>query len=230
MHAAALHWLVTDSLVDFATDLAAAFEAANPGAKVTITGGSDAALLTQLAAGAACDVVALGDSSSMSRAAAAGQLAVGPGHALELSRSRLALAVTTGNPKQLADLGGLQAPGVRYALGKRTSSVGRYGRWVLSRTGKPASPSAEADTGAGLVDLVRSGKVDAAIIFASSTPGRADGVTLVDLPEADNYPVLYSIAVTRLSREAAAAVALQGMALGTVGKALLRRHGLLPPP
>lgn len=205
--------------------LARRYEADHPGAKVALHAAGGAALFARMNAGERADVVAIGDSSLMSKFAAGAMLA--PHTATELARNRIAIAVASGNGQRVQSLADLARPGLRVALGRRSSSIGRHGRWVLSRQQPAVEPTVEADSADELVALVAAGTADAAIVYATSGRGAA-GVELVAVPEAANTPVLYSIAAGREAPEPRGAAAFLALALGPVGQALLQAEGFLP--
>lgn len=205
--------------------LARRYEADHPGAKVELHAAGGAALFARMNAGERADVVAIGDSSLMSKFAAGAMLA--PHTATELARNRIGIAVTRGNDQRVQSLADLARPGLRVALGRRSSSIGRHGRWVLSRQQPGVEPAVEADSADELVALVAAGTADAAIVYATSGRGVA-GVELVAVPEAANTPVLYSIAAGREAPEPRGAAAFLALALGPVGQALLQADGFLP--
>jgi molybdate transport system substrate-binding protein len=218
--------LATASLARPFAAIAARYEREHAGSKVTLRCEGGAALLAAVNAGEPCDVLAIGDSSLMSRFAAAAHLA--PGSPTELARSRLAIAVAKGNPKHVLGLADFGRTDVRVALGERSSSIGRHSRWVLSRTSLDPQPTCMAPTADGVLQLVAAGEADAGLVYATSFAGAADTVARVDLADGDNTPVLYSISTARMAREPRGAVAFRALALGPAGQQLLRDAGFLP--
>ena len=206
--------------------LARRYEQQAPGAKVELLCAGGAELLQKRTAGGACDVLAIGDSSLMSRFASAAFLEVGSPS--ELARNRIAVAVAAGNPKQVEGLRDLARPGLRLAFGKRSSSIGRYTRWALSRAAVEAKPAVEFDTADAVLAAVRAGEADAGIVYVTTFAEQATGVERIDVPEADNQPVLYSISMDREARERAGAAAFRELALSPVGQGILHDCGFLP--
>lgn len=206
--------------------LAKRYEQDHPGAVVELRTEGGAQLLAAMHAGAVCDVLAIGDSSLMARFSSAGYTA--DGSLAELARNRVAIAVAAGNPKQITGLADLARADVRLALGARSSSIGRHGRWVLSAAKVTAQPVAEANTADAVLAKVSAGEADAAIVYTTSFVVAGDGVQRVDVPEEQNTPVLYSISATREAREPLGAAAFRALALGPVGQQVLREAGFLP--
>lgn len=205
--------------------MAARYEQDTPGAKVELFCAGGAELLAKRTAGGPCDVLVIGDSSQMARFAAAVHLAVGS--ATELARNRIAIAVPTGNPKRVSSLADLARPDLRVAFGKRTSSIGRYTSWALSRIPVNAQRAVEADTADGVLAAVREGRADAGVVYVTTFRDAAD-VERVEVPESQNQPVLYSIAVDREAREPRDAQAFRALALSPAGQAILHECGFLP--
>jgi len=218
--------LATASLSRAFTAMAARYEQEHPGAKVTLRCDGGAALLAAMNAGERCDVIAIGDSSQMSRFAAGAHLA--PGSPTELARNRVAIAVAKGNPKNVRSLADLARADVRLALGARSSSIGRHARWVLSRLSLDPAPACEAATADGVLAKVAAGDADAGIVYTTSFAGGENAVGRIDVPDAQNTPVLLSISAAREAKEPRGAAAFRALALGPTGQQILRDAGFLP--
>lgn len=213
-------------------ELARRYERDHPGAKVELRCDGGAQLLAAMDAGEPCDVIAIGDSSQMSKFAAAAHL--GGGSATELARNRIAIAVADGNPKGIRSVTDLARADIKVALGARSSSIGRHARWVLSRQQLDVKPHVEAATAAGVLRHVVDGNADAGIVYVTSfadgvaTGIAADAVQRIELPPEQNTPVLYSIAAARLAPEPRGAAAFRALCLGATGQQILREAGFLP--
>lgn len=205
--------------------LARRYEQEASGSKVELFCAGGAELLRKRGAAGPCDVIAIGDSSLMSRFAAAAYLA--SSSPAELARNRIAIAVARGNPLGIRDFSGLAGAGVRVALGARSSSIGRYSRWALSNLSIDVKPVLEAETADAVLAAVQSEKADAGIVYLTTFADR-EGVERIDVPEASNQPVLYSISVDREAREPAGAAAFRHLALSPVGQGIFRECGFLP--
>lgn len=202
------------------------YEQEHSGASVTLHFDGGTQLLAAMNAGERCDVIAVGDSSVMARITSAGHTAVGS--PAELARNRIAIAVASGNPKQVQGLADLGRNDLRLALGARTSSIGRHSRWVLSRLELAPNPAVEAATAEAVLAKVASGEADAGIVYATSFAGTGSGVQRIDVPSEQNTPALYSISAAREPTEPRAAAAFRALALGPVGQELLGDAGFLP--
>lgn len=206
--------------------LARRYEADHPGARVVLRFEGGHQLLTAMHGGATADVLAIGDSSLMARFTSAAFAAVGS--PTELARSRLAIAVAAGNPKQVQGLADLARGDLRVALGTRMSSIGRQSLWVLSRQKLVVEPVLEAHTAADVLAKVADGTADAGIVYVTSFNGAPDRVQHIDIPEEQNTAVLYSITATHEAREPRGAAAFRALAIGSTGQQLLREAGFLP--
>lgn len=214
------------------TELARRYEREHPGATVELRCDGGAQLLAAMDAGDRCDVIAIGDSSQMSKFAAAAHL--GSASAAELARNRIAIVVGNGNPKEIRTLADLARTDVKVALGNRSSSIGRHARWVLSRQQIDVKPQVEATTASGVLQQVANGTADAGIVYVTSfADGTAAGIATnavqrVDLPAECNTPVLYSIATARQAPEPRGAAAFRALCLGPAGQQVLHDAGFLP--
>jgi molybdate transport system substrate-binding protein len=205
--------------------LAQRYEADHPGAKITLRTDGGAELLKALNEGQRCDLLAIGDSSLMSRFAAATHLATGS--PAELARNRIALAVAPGNPKAVRGLADLAREDLRVALGAASSSIGRHARWALSKLAVEVRPAREAAHADAVLGLVAAGEVDVGVVYATSFAAGSAAERL-EIPEEQNTPVLYSISVARKAAEPRGAAALRALALSDAGQALIREAGFLP--
>jgi molybdate transport system substrate-binding protein len=205
--------------------LARRYEQEHAGAKVELRCEGGAQLLAAMYGGAMCDVVAIGDSSLMSRFAGAAFLA--PGSPAELARNRIAIAVAAGNPRAVRDLDDLARPDLRVALGSRSASIGRHARWVLSHRPGQVTPSLELPTADDVLARVAAGGADAGIVYVTTFPAGDPRVERIAVPEPQNTPVLYSISATREAKEPRGAAAFRALALGPVGQQILADQGFL---
>lgn len=203
--------------------LARRYEEHAPGSQVRLVCAGGAELLAKRNANEPCDVIAIGDSSLMSRFAAATYLA--PGTVAELARNRLTIVVANGNPKNVQALADLARADVRLALGKRSSSIGRWARWALTHGSIEPKPAVEFDTADAVADAVRKGAADAGIVYATTVAAGDSTIGRVEIPESANQPVLYSIAVDSGAKEARGAAAFRALALSADGQAVFKSCG-----
>jgi molybdate transport system substrate-binding protein len=98
----------------------------------------------------------------------------------------------------------------------------------LSRAHVDPKPAIELDTADAVLAAVRAGDADAGVVYTTTFAADTAGVDRVDVPEADNQPVLYSISVDRLAHEPAGAGAFRALLLSPVGQGILHDCGFLP--
>jgi len=206
--------------------LAKRYEERSPGATVNVFCAGGAELLAKRNTNERCDVIAIGDASLMSRFAASAYLATGT--VAELARNRLAIAVPAGNPKQVQSLADFARPDLRIAMGKRSSSIGRWSRWALTHANVEPKPAVECDTADAVATAVQDGKADAGIVYVTTFAGDRAQLARVDVPGAANQPVLYSIAVDSAATEPRGAAAFRAFALSADGQAVFRNCGFRP--
>ena len=221
------------SLTEAFTDLAEAFEAANPGVTVRLAFAGSAALRTQALEGAPADVFASASPDEVEALAAAGLVA----EERALLRNTLVVAAAEGaaGVGAFADLG---EPGVRLVLAAGEVPAGRYARrsLALAEADGAYGPdfaaralanvrSNEANVRAALAK-VELGEADAAIVYASDLAGGApEGVRAVAIPARFQVAAEYRIA---LLSESAAARAFLAFATSPEGAATFARHGFEP--
>lgn len=206
-----------------AASLAEAFTAATaslPQVRPTYSFGGSQQLVTQLLQGAAADVVATADASSMERLVDAGL--VDP--PVTFARTTLVIAVQPGNPRGITGLADLGRAGFTVVLADPSVPAGRYARQVLEGASVRVNPrSLELDVKAALAK-VTAGEADAALVYATdvrSSAGRAEAVTFPEAAE-PAAAVTYRIAVVRATRQRPAAEAFAAAATtGPVRDALL---------
>ncbi len=205
--------------------IAARYEQDHAGAKITLHFDGGTQLLNAMNTGKKCDVIAVGDSSVMARIVSAGHTAVGS--PAELARSRVAIVVAKGNPKQVKGLADFGRADLRVALGASSSSIGRHSRWALSHLKITPTPAVQATTADGVLAKIAAAEADAGIVYVTSFAGASEAVERIDVPEAENTPALYSISTAREPQEPRGAEAFRALALGPTGQQLLHDAGFL---
>ncbi len=215
-------------------ELARAFEASRPPARVAITYGASGVLLAQVRAGAPFDLFLSADRDYPEQAVRAG-LARAEDEAV-YATGRLALWVPSGSPLD-DERRGIAALAGASRIAIANPAVAPYGR------------AAEAALrGAGLLDAVRdrlvlgesvaqaaqfacTGAVDAALLplAVARLPRLAGAGRAVPVPEALAPPLAHAGVILRGARDPALARAFLDYARGEAGRAVLGRHGFGPP-
>jgi len=219
------------SLTNAFKEIGAAFEAANPDARVLLNFGASGALLQQIARGAPADVFASADLETMQQAEQ--QQLVRPGARVNFAGNALVVVVpqdATAVPRTLADLA---APGVKkVAIGIPASvPVGRYTKAVLEKAQLWPAIEAKmigAQTVRQALDYVARGEVDAGFVYATDAALMPDKVKVAFVVPTDT-PVVYPIAPVAASANPAAAQRFVAFVISPVGQAVLAKHGFGRP-
>jgi molybdate transport system substrate-binding protein len=220
--------LAAASLTDSFKELGTAFEAANPGAKVTFSFAASSALATQINQGAPADVFASADTANMEKVTGSG----GAGTAsvpVTFARNKLQIIVGKGNPKGITGLADLAKPGVVYVTAAPAVPIGKYAQQALDKAKVTVTPkSLEADVKA-VVTKVTLGEADAGIVYATDVRAAGDKAQGVAIPDEHNVIASYPIAVVKGTKNGAAADAFVGHVMSSAGQAVLTEYGFSKP-
>ena len=214
-----------------------AYEAAVPGAVLTISTDSSAALETQIEQGAPADVFLSADTAQPQKLIDAGLAA---GDAVVFARNRLTVIVPAADPGRVASPADLARPGLKIVAAGDEVPISRYASQLVADLAKePGYPPgftaayaanvvSKEDNVRAVVAKVELGEGDAAIVYQTDAAASVN-VRTIDLPADANVPASYAgVVVTRASRADAAAAFLAWLA-GPDGQAILATFGFLPP-
>ena len=220
--------LAAASLTDSFKEIGTAFEAANPGAKVTFSFAASSSLVTQINQGAPADVFASADTANMDKLTAAS----GAGTAappVTFATNKLQLIVNKGNPKNIEGVADLAKAGVIYVTAAPEVPIGAYAKQVLDKAKVTVTPkSLEADV-KSVVNKVTLGEADAGIVYATDVKAAGDKATGVSIPDDLNVVASYPIAATKVAKNASAAAAFVSFVAGAPGQAILSKYGFTKP-
>ncbi|WP_051836205.1 molybdate ABC transporter substrate-binding protein [Streptomyces sp. NRRL WC-3742] len=178
------------SLKETFTDLGKKFEAANPGAKVVFNFGGSSTLATSINSGAPADVFAAASPATMKTVTDAGGVS---GRPTTFVRNTLTIAVPKGNPKHVAGLRDLTAPGVKVALCAKEVPCGAAALTALKAADLQLTPVTLEQDVKGALTKVELGEVDASLVYRTDVHADAAKIDGVDFPEAakavNDYPV-----------------------------------------
>lgn len=219
------------SLGNAFTELKPAFEAAHPGASVSLNLGASGALLQQIAKGAPADVFASADQESMDAAQRRGLLAAGK--RMNFASNSLVLIVPSGGKCQPANLQQLlQSACGRIAIGVPGSvPAGRYAMAALDGAGLRSAIERRmiaAQNVRQALDYVARGEVDAGFVYATDAALLRDRVRVaftVPTPQR----ILYPAAPIAGSAQAALAQAFVDYLVSPGAQALLAKYGFGKP-
>lgn len=206
-------------------ELATGFEAGRPDLDVQLAPASSATLAQQIAEGAPAGVFA---------SAAAGPMGRTGGRAVDprvFATDDLVIAVPAGNPAAVAATADLARRELRLGLCAVGVPCGDYARQVLADAGVEASVDTDEPDAASLLAKVRSGDLDAAILYRSQVAAVAPMVEAVEVDPPSAVLVEYLISPLRTpdaSPPSVDAVAFVEYVLGP-GATVLASAGLGAP-
>jgi molybdate transport system substrate-binding protein len=209
--------------------IAAGFEAANPGTKIRFTFGASNSLATQIKEGAPVDVFASAAPKWLDAVAS------DPGVVARavFARNRLVVIVPRDNPARITRFADIARAGVRLVIAAAGVPAGDYARQAFARAGLQGAlvrnvVSNEQDV-EGVVAKVVSGDADAGIVYATDVAAVvARAVTKFELPARANVIALYEIGVARGTHVSSLARAFMSYVTGP-GQAQLREAGFSSP-
>jgi molybdate transport system substrate-binding protein len=228
------------SLTDAFEELGALFQRGHPGITVRFNFAGSQQLAAQLEHGASADVFASADQRWMAEVQRQGLPA---GEPVIFAHNRLVVVLPAENPARIERLEDLARPGLKLVLAADAVPAGRYSREVLRKLSRRpgfasdyerralANVVSEEENVKGVVAKVQLGEADAGLVYRSDvTPGIARRLRVLDIPAAANIVASYPIVALAASGHPAAARAFVELARGPDARAILAKHGLMPPP
>ena len=213
------------SLTASFVDIAAAFEKANPGVKITLNFAGSSTLVTQIHNGAPADVFASADPANMDRLTNAKLV---EGTPLVFTRNRPMIVVPRGNPLRIVSLADLARPDVVVALGAVGVPVGDYARQILGRAGIQVKPKTLESSVSAIVTKAALREIDAGIVYVTDVAideYRVDGVAI---PEEQNIVATYPVAALTSSANKATAAGFVAFTQSSVAQAILAKYKFVP--
>jgi molybdate transport system substrate-binding protein len=227
------------SLNDAFKEIGAAFEAANPGAKLAFNFAGSQQLAQQIGQGAPVDVFASANASQMNAVIKSGLVVSGTQHTFV--RNRLVVIFPKDNPGKIEAIKDLASPGLKLVLADKAVPVGQYSLDVLAKASKlPAytdafSPTVLAnvvsyeDNVRAVLSKVALGEADAGIVYTSDIAlDSAEKVGKLDIPDELNVIAAYPIAPIKGSASAALAQKFVDYVLAPDGQQVLAKYGFIP--
>ena len=226
-HAAELTVSAAASLTNAFKEVAAAYEARHPGAKVLLNFGASGALLQQIAKGAPVDVFASADQETMDQAQQ--RQLVDASARRDFVRNTLVVIVPADAPSPPENLAELAQPRMaRIAIGMPASvPAGRYTKAALEKAHlwKSIEPRMiGAISVRQVLDYVARSEVDAGVVYATDAALMPRKVK-VAFPVPTETPVRYPIAPVVGSPLAPEAAKFVGFVLSPPAQAILAKHG-----
>lgn len=222
------------SLTDAFTELGAAFTKENDAVNIFMNFAGSSQLAVQLQEGAAADIFASANETQMAAVVAAHRIQAET--VQTFATNRLSLIVPVDNPAGITALADLAKPDVQLILALPGVPVRDYTDAVVQTMDDAfqeqfyANLVSEGVNVRQIVAQIALGEADAGIVYRSDvTPGVADSVRLIPLPEAQNVVALYPIGLAADAPQPALAQQFIDFTLSAEGQAILARWGFGSP-
>jgi len=215
-----------------------AYEVVVPGAILTISTDSSAALEMKIEQGAPADVFLSADAGNPQKLVEAG---LAEGDPVPFAGNELAVIVPADNPARIRSPADLARAGVKVIAAGDAVPITTYATRLVERLAmEPGYPAgfvagytrnvvSREDNAKGVVAKIELGEGDVGIVYVTDAKASTT-VAIVDVPESANVPATYAGVVARASRDVAAARAFLDWLAGPGGQAILGGFGFLPPP
>lgn len=208
------------------TELADRFEAANPGARVTLNFAGSADLATQITEGAPADIFAAADARTMDRLADTGALV---GQPVDFATNVLALAVPPDNPAGITSLADAARPGVKTVVCTEQVPCGAATATAERAAGFSLTPVSEESSVTAVLGKVLSGEADAGLVYVTDVRAAGDAVLGIEVPEAADAVTTYPIAALTGAAAPGTARAFVDFVTSAHGRAVLGDAGFGAP-
>ena len=216
----------TASLTDAFTEMGEAFEAANPGSRVTLNFAGSSALAAQIIEGAPADVFASADVASMTRLSDADSTASEP---VVFTTNLAQIIVGRGNPEGITGVADLADPDLIVISCAPEVPCGRYAQQILDNAGVAVTFRSLEENVRAVVSKVTLGEADAGIVYVTDVISAGDRAVGVDIPADINVVAEYPVAVTTESTNPDGAQRFIDFVLSDEGQAVLTSYGFVAP-
>ncbi len=225
------------SLAKVLDEVEAAYAAAVPGAVLTISTDSSAALATQITERAPADVFLSADTTNPQKLVDAGLV---DGDAVVFAGNKLTVITPTDNPAGVTTPFDLGKAGVQVIAAGDEVPITKYATQLVENlAAAPGAPSdfaaayaanvaSKEDNVAAVRTKIELGEGDAAIVYVTDAAA-SDKVATIDVPADVNVPASYAGVVVKASENVDAAHAFLDWFAGPDGQAILATFGFLPP-
>jgi molybdate transport system substrate-binding protein len=213
------------SLTDVFTEIAEAFEAANPGVDVELDFAGSSSLREQILAGAPADVFASADPSILDAVVTAGAAE----EPTVFATNELQIAVPAGNPAGVAGLADFAEGDLLLGLCAVEVPCGELGRETLTRAGVTPSIDTDEPDVRSLLTKVEARELDAGIVYRTDVLAAGDAVDGIAIPPDQNVVATYPIATLADAADAELTGAFVAFVLSDDGRSILAARGFGPP-
>ncbi len=220
-------------------DIGKAFEAANPGTKVSFSFAGSQTLRTQIEQGAKVDVFASADNLNMDPLKTAGLLLSAP---QVFTRNRLVVIMPKANPANLTALKDLSKAGLKFDIADASVPVGNYTLQMLDKLSADATYGTDFKTQVlarvvsketdvkQVVSKVSLGEAAAGVVYTTDAQAAIDKLMTIDIPDQFNVIAVYPIAVVKSSPNPTLAQKFIDTVLAANGQAVMKKYGFAPLP
>lgn len=216
--------LATSSLTEALGEIGTAYAQAHPGVKVRFEFGASPEMADRLSEPDPGDVLMTADNASMDEADEYldGQRRI-------VAHDSLTIAVGPGNPRRIRGLSDLARRGTRVVVGAGTVPVGRYTRQVLGKAGLSLRWTSEEISARAVLDRVRSGEVDAGIVYVTDLRSAGVAASSVPIPAAVNVTAAFPAAVVGDADHPREAEAFVSWLVAPAAQRLFNKYGFPSP-
>jgi molybdate transport system substrate-binding protein len=217
------------SLKSVYTQFKTQFEQAHPGTTVALNFGGSDTLAQQIVQGAPADVLATASTKTMQTAQQAGKI---DGQPVTYATNKLQIAVAPGDPKQIQGLPDLVRPGITTVVCAPAVPCGAAATAAEKAANVTIRPVSEEQDVSAVLQRVRTGTVDAGLVYVTDVKSANGAVQGVDFPQATAPGATQSYPIGVVTGSAQADLARSWIALvtGPQGKAALAQAGFAVTP
>ena len=213
------------------------YEAAVPGAVLTVSTDSSSTLATQIEQGAPADLFLSADTTQPERLVEGG---FAGGDPVPFASNELTIIVPSDDPADVQAPSDLARPGVQIIAAGDEVPITKYAKQVVdnlaAQPGYPADFAAayaanvvsREDNVKAIVAKIELGEGDAGIVYVTDAAA-SKGVKTVDIPEAANVQATYAGVIVQTSTNQVAAKAFLDWFAGPDGQSILASFGFHPP-
>lgn len=198
------------------------FEEAFPGTRVSFDFGPSATHARHIVDGAAVDVFLSADPAATATLTTAGLV---QGKPTLLALDALVIAVAKANPAKVIGPADLTRAGVRVALCAEPAPCGTAARRVLTAANVNVRPASIAPDAATALTTLRSGGVDAALVYRTETATAGDDVQTLDFAGGVKAADRYSIVMVTAGKNRTGAKYFAGFLESALARRVLSEAG-----